>query len=65
MPLIELEKLTKDYGSFRAIDDLSLQIYDGVTGLLGPNGAGKTSMIRIINQIINQDEGEIFIDEKK
>ena len=34
-------------------------------GLLGPNGAGKTSMIRIINQIINQDEGEIFIDEKK
>ncbi|MCH2203392.1 MAG: ABC transporter ATP-binding protein [Fuerstiella sp.] len=57
MPLIELEKLTKDYGSFRAIDDLSLQIYDGVTGLLGPNGAGKSTLIKVLLGLVRCTSG--------
>ena len=48
VPLIELSHLTKDYGSFRAIDDLSVRIDDGITGLLGPNGAGKSTLIKVL-----------------
>ena len=49
-----------------ALDNVSLDVSKGsIFGLLGPNGAGKTSMIRIINQIINQDKGDIFINDKK
>jgi ABC-2 type transport system ATP-binding protein len=46
--LIELEGLTKDYGSFRALSDITLRFEPGVTGLLGPNGAGKSTLIRIL-----------------
>ena len=59
-------KIEKSYQSRKVVDGVDLELSQGeIVGLLGPNGAGKTSMIRIINQIINQDEGEIFIDEKK
>jgi len=64
--LLSVRNITKSYVDHKALDNVSLDIRKGsIFGLLGPNGAGKTSMIRIINQIINQDEGEIFIDEKK
>jgi len=64
--LLSVRNITKSYVDHKALDNVSLHIRKGsIFGLLGPNGAGKTSMIRIINQIINQDEGEIFIDEKK
>jgi ABC-2 type transport system ATP-binding protein len=47
--LLVTEKLTKDYGSFRALDDLSLAVGPGeVVGLLGPNGSGKTTALRIV-----------------
>ena len=64
--MLSVRNITKSYVDHKALDNVSLDIRKGsIFGLLGPNGAGKTSMIRIINQIINQDEGEIFIDEKK
>ena len=64
--MLSIRNITKSYVDHKALDNVSLDIRKGsIFGLLGPNGAGKTSMIRIINQIINQDEGEIFIDEKK
>jgi len=64
--LLSVRNISKSYVDHKALDNVSLDIRKGsIFGLLGPNGAGKTSMIRIINQIINQDEGEIFIDEKK
>jgi len=48
-PLIELEGVTKRYGSVTALDGLSLEVPDGsVCGLLGPNGSGKTTAIRIL-----------------
>jgi len=64
--LLSVRNISKSYVDHKALDNVSLDIRKGsIFGLLGPNGAGKTSMIRIINQIINQDEGEIFIDQKK
>jgi ABC-2 type transport system ATP-binding protein len=49
MPVIEMERLTKDYGHSRGIFDVSLQVEKGeVYGFLGPNGAGKTTAIRHI-----------------
>ena len=64
--VLSVRNISKSYVDHKALDNVSLDIRKGsIFGLLGPNGAGKTSMIRIINQIINQDEGEIFIDEKK
>ncbi len=54
--------VTKRYTNHLALDQVSLQIPEKtIFGLLGPNGAGKTTFIRIINQIINADSGEIKI----
>jgi len=57
------ENITKRYADHLALNDVSISIPKGsIYGLLGPNGAGKTTLIRIINQIINADEGRIFIN---
>lgn len=58
--IIEAKHITKRYAGHTALEDVSLEIPTGkIFGMLGPNGAGKTTMIRIINQIIAPDEGEI------
>lgn len=58
--------LNKSYANHVALSDMSLNIpRQSIYGLLGPNGAGKTTLIRIINQIINSDGGEIFIFGEK
>ncbi len=61
--LLEINNVVKNYGDFRALNDVSIHIPKGsVYGLLGPNGAGKTSLIRIINQITMADSGAVFLD---
>jgi ABC-2 type transport system ATP-binding protein len=56
------DKVTKRYTHHLALDEVSLNIPEKtIFGLLGPNGAGKTTLIRIINQIINADHGEILL----
>jgi ABC-2 type transport system ATP-binding protein len=56
------QNVTKRYTNHLALDQVSLTIPDkSIYGLLGPNGAGKTTFIRIINQIINSDDGVITI----
>src|SRR5687767_4900435 len=46
--MIEVENLTKKYGDFTAVDDISLVVHPGeIYGFLGPNGAGKTTTIRV------------------
>jgi len=56
------KNVTKRYTNHTALDNVSLTVPDKkIFGLLGPNGAGKTTLIRIINQIINADSGEINI----
>jgi ABC-2 type transport system ATP-binding protein len=56
--IIEVEKLSKTYGSKRGITDVSFSVEEGeVFGFLGPNGAGKTTTIRILMALIRADSG--------
>lgn len=65
-PILEVKNVVKQYGSYTALNNVSLQVPKGsIYGLLGPNGAGKTSLIRIINQITMPDSGEVFLDGEK
>lgn len=58
--------VTKRYTNHLALDQVSITVPEGsIYGLLGPNGAGKTTLIRIINQIINADSGEILLFGEK
>ena len=59
-PTLVLEHVTKSFGEFTAVSDLSLQVWPGrVFGLIGPNGAGKTTTIRMIVNITIADSGRI------
>lgn len=61
--ILVAKNVTKTYGEYTALSNISLQIPENcIYGLLGPNGAGKTSFIRIINQITHQDSGEILLN---
>jgi len=54
--------VTKRYTTHLALDKVSISIpQQSIYGLLGPNGAGKTTLIRIINQIINSDSGDVSV----
>lgn len=55
--LIELVDITKDYGRFRALDHVSLNIQPGITGLLGPNGAGKSTLIKVLLGLVRMTSG--------
>lgn len=61
--MLKIEKLTKQYGSKKAVDNLTLQIGKGeIYGFIGHNGAGKTTTIKACCGILGFDEGEIYID---
>jgi ABC-2 type transport system ATP-binding protein len=61
-PVLNLSHVSKRFGDFCAVDDISLSIPRGsIYGFLGPNGAGKTTTIRMILDIIKPDSGEITI----
>ena len=58
--IIEIKGLHKSYSDHKALDNVNLSIGESkIFGLLGPNGAGKTTLIRIINQILEPDHGEV------
>lgn len=60
--VLQVENLTKSYGSFTAVDNLSFAVHSGeIFGLLGPNGAGKTTTIRILMDIFKSDSGEVRV----
>src|SRR5438477_555027 len=60
--MIRLENLTKHYGSFVAVDDISLEVPLGLLyGFLGPNGAGKTTTLRIIAGILRPTNGRVLL----
>lgn len=61
--ILEVNGVSKNYGDFTALNNVSLTVPKGsIYGLLGPNGAGKTTLIRIINQITMPDSGSVFLD---
>ena len=63
--MLRIEKLTKTYGSKKAVDNLSLHIRRGeIYGFIGHNGAGKTTTLKSVAGILDFDEGEILIDGK-
>jgi ABC-2 type transport system ATP-binding protein len=61
--MVEVSRLTKYYGDFRAIEDVSFSANKGeVLGFLGPNGAGKTTTMRIITGFIPASQGAVVVD---
>jgi ABC-2 type transport system ATP-binding protein len=61
--LLSIQNISKSYSAHQALTDVSIEVPDGsIFGLLGPNGAGKTTLIRIINQIIEADSGQILLN---
>ena len=65
-PLVELKNISLSFGGVRAVDNVSLDLYQGeVVGLLGHNGAGKSTLIKILAGAYQMDEGEIWIEGKK
>lgn len=59
---ISVDHISKHYGDFRAVDDLSFDVYSGeVFAMLGPNGSGKTTTMRMILDIIKPDSGRISV----
>lgn len=65
MNLIELKNVTKKYGDFKALDNISFKIKKGeIVGFLGQNGAGKTTTMKLITGLIEPTEGEVLINDK-
>jgi ABC-2 type transport system ATP-binding protein len=61
--MIRLEGLVKTFGSFTAVDDVSLDVPEGqIHGFLGPNGAGKTTTIRMIAGLLQPTHGRVTIN---
>lgn len=62
MSLVECKHVTKKYGMKVALDDVNLTIEKGkIIGLLGPNGSGKTTLIKLLNDLLVPNSGEILI----
>lgn len=63
--MIQVKNITKKYGSFLAVDDISFEIKDNeVVGFLGPNGAGKSTTMNMITGYIEPTEGTIIVNGK-
>lgn len=61
--VIEIKNLTKKYGLFTAVDNISFSVKKGeIFGFLGPNGAGKSTTIKMLTTILNPTEGEIIMN---
>jgi len=62
MPVIETHHVSKRFGRFEAVEELSLRVPEGsVFALIGPNGAGKSTTIRLLMNILRPDAGEISV----
>ena len=63
---IEARNVTKRFGDFLALDDVSISVESGsLTGLLGPSGSGKSTLLRVIAGLETPDVGEVFISGKE
>lgn len=63
--MINLDKLTKHFGSQAVVQEVSAQFEKGkVTSIIGPNGAGKSTVLSMASRLINHDSGDVWIDGK-
>ena len=63
MTLLAFENVSKSYGATAALNNISLEIPAGkIVGLLGPNGSGKTTLIKLINGLLQPDQGRVLIN---
>ncbi len=61
--MLKLENVTKTFGDFKALDDLTMTVPKGaVYGLVGPNGAGKSTAIRLLTGVYRPDSGSITVE---
>ena len=61
--LLEVNNITKSYGSHKVLSDISFTVERGeIVGVLGANGAGKTTLLRIVTCLLEADEGQVFFD---
>src|SRR5215207_8176703 len=64
-PMLQTEKLTKSFGSVKALSDVDFNLYPGeVHAVLGENGAGKSTLIKLITGVYRKDSGTILLDGK-
>jgi ABC-2 type transport system ATP-binding protein len=64
--VIEVESITKRFGSFTALEDVSCSVEDGsILGLVGYNGAGKTTLLKIVAGVYAPDSGRVRIDGRE
>jgi sulfate/thiosulfate transport system ATP-binding protein len=62
---IKVENATKQFGDFRALDDVSIEVRDGsLTALLGPSGSGKSTLLRVIAGLEEPDSGRVVISDQ-
>ncbi len=63
--MIKLKKLTKSYGSLKAVNNVSLEIKENeIFGIIGLSGAGKSTLVRLINRLEEPDSGDVFIESQ-
>ena len=59
---VDVRDLSKQYGNFKAVDDISFTVKKGeIFGLLGPNGAGKTTTIKLLTTLSPPTSGQAFV----
>lgn len=62
-PMITIRNLSKNYGSNRVLNDISLDVYPGqIIGYIGPNGAGKSTTVKILTGVISDYHGEVMVN---
>ena len=65
MPLLQVKKMSHDFGGLRAVNNYDLEIEPGqIRGLIGPNGAGKTTIFNLITGIYKPTEGDVILEGK-
>ena len=65
-PLLAVNGLTKQFGGFTALDDISMQIMSGERlGLIGPNGSGKTTLVNCISGTVPISAGSVMLENRR
>jgi branched-chain amino acid transport system ATP-binding protein len=65
-PLLKIQNLSKSFGGFTALNDVSLEIAEGERfGLIGPNGSGKTTLINCVAGSLRNETGQIFFQDRE